>query len=600
MKNVIIDFESFYDKDINVVDQGVSNYVRDTDAYIVSVEVEGEQAVCGTLKECEELCRNLAADSNVRPVAANSNFDQALWEKYWPAFKLPWFCVLDASVFHQFPRNLGGLAKCVLGRPVDKSMRDKMKGVRYETMPEAEQIKVQEYCLNDSVVEGECFRALGPMSAFEEKVALHTRMMNRRGVAIDTELVDADKTKIEAMRFEAFQCIPWHADTPPLSYQALARYCSAKGLPVPASLAKTDEACEELMTDNAELGEVIGHMRRFRRANTILRKIEALNLRLTDDGILPLEILYCGAPHTRRWSAKGFNVQNLDREPLVTNPIAVKGGASPETVWSRNWIVPRPGYTFWIADFAQVEPRVLNWLVRNEEMMAALRHGFSFYESYVLAAGQSKRVGWSGAAGTLKKELPVAKYTRIKNEALGLGFGMGAAKYTSYANVELEEAEEVVKGFRAANPKVTAFWRRLDSIIASAARDKSKHLSIDMPSGDTLQYFNVRSSKGGYEGFTIKGDFGHQSLQPRLWGGTLCENTVQRAARDILANAVVNLEAAGLRAVFHAHDEVILEVPVDSKDEAAAEATKILTTPPAWASDLPLGVEGGFADSYTK
>ena len=211
MKNVIIDFESFYSADVNVVDQGVVNYCRDTDAYIVSIEIDGEAAMCGTLKEIEEVCTNLAADPSVRPVAANSNFDQALWEKYWPAFKKPWHCILDNSVFHQLPRNLAGLAKVLLGQHVDKTLRDKMRGQRYEDLPAVEQVKVQEYCLNDSVVEAECFRKLPPMSAFEERVALLTRMQNRRGVFVDADLVAEDKTKIQQMRFEAFKAIPWHS-----------------------------------------------------------------------------------------------------------------------------------------------------------------------------------------------------------------------------------------------------------------------------------------------------------------------------------------------------------------------------------------------------
>jgi DNA polymerase bacteriophage-type len=602
MKNVVIDFESYYDKEINVVDQGVPNYVRDTDAYIVSVEIEGEAAMCGTLKELEEVCTNLAADATVRPIAANSNFDQALWEKYNKPFKLPWHCVLDQSVFHQFPRNLGGLAKCALGRPVDKSMRDKMKGVRYETMPEKEQLAMQNYCLNDAEVEAECFRKLGPMSAFEERVALHTRLQSRRGVFIDTELVDRDKTRISAMRFEAFKAIPWHADAKPLSYPQLVKYCAKMGIPVPKSTAKTDEACEEMMTDHPLLSEVIGNMRRFRRANTLLTKVESLLARVTDAGILPLEMLYCGAPHTRRWSSKGFNIQNLDKEPLVVNPIAVKGGAAPETVWSRNWVKPRPGKIFYCVDYAQIEPRVLNWLVRNEEMMEALRHGFSYYEAYLRSIKQEKRVGWSGQAGTLKKEVGVAKYTKVKNESLGCGYGMGADRYTGYAQVEMDEAKQVIQTFRACNPKITAFWKRLDSIIASAARDKTKSFSIDLPSGDTLQYFNVRpKSGGGMEGYVTKTDFGYQSHQPRLWGGTLTENVTQRTARDIMAHAIVNLEAAGFPVVFSVHDEVILELDDDAgKDDAVREAEIILKTPPEWAADLPLGTEGSFATAYTK
>jgi len=601
MKNAIIDFESYYDKEINVVDQGVPNYVRDTDAYIASVEIEGEAALCGTLKEVEEVCRNLAADPSVRPVAANSNFDQALWEKYFPAFARPWHCILDNSVFHQFPRNLAGLAKTLLGTHVDKTVRDKMKGQRYEELPEAEQTKVQEYCLNDAVVEAECFRKLAPMSAFEEKVAQLTRMQNRRGVFIDTDLVAADKTKIEQMRFDAFKSIPWHADAPPLSYPTLVKYCGTKGLPVPKSLAKTDEECDDLMTDNPELAQVIGYMRRFRRANTILKKIEALKGRISDTGILPLELLFCGAPHTRRWSCKGFNVQNLDKEPLVIHQPDPATNTPGISVWSRNWLKARPGKIFYIVDYAQIEPRCLNWLVGNDEMMEALRHGFSYYEAYLRAAKQEKRVGWTGTPGTLKKEVGVAKYTKVKNESLGCGYGMGADKYTTYAKVEVDEAKAVIAGFRANNPKIVQFWRKLDSLIASAARDKSKHLSIEMPSGDSLQYFTVRPRTKGYEGFVTRGDFGFQSLQPRLWGGTLTENVTQRMARDVLANAVLNLEDAGIPVLFTSHDEAILELDDDaSTKEAVAEANRILATTPEWAPGLVLATEGNLATAYTK
>jgi DNA polymerase bacteriophage-type len=68
----------------------------------------------------------------------------------------------------------------------------------------------------------------------------------------------------------------------------------------------------------------------------------------------------------------------------------------------------------------------------------------------------------------------------------------------------------------------------------------------------------------------------------------------------VMANAILNLEDAGLRVAFHVHDEIVLEVPIESKDEAKAEAYQILIQAPDWAPDLPLGVEGEFAESYTK
>lgn len=588
MKTVLIDFESYYDDTVSVVNLGNANYVAATDAYLVAVSVDGE-AQCGTLEELGPLCARLAKDPEARFWAANSNFDQAWFEKYWGPTAHPWQCVLDLGAFHQLPRNLADLAKVVLGQAVDKTLRDRMKGVHYEALSAPEQEKMQEYCLGDVLTMAHLLDVLPAMSETEARVAAHTRLVNRRGVRINRELVERDKTLLEEFRFEQLRRVPWRAEAPPLSYQALVRWCAAQGIPAPKSTAKTDEECADLMSEHPALDEMLKTLRAFRRSNVMLRKIEALLSRVTPEGQLPLDLMYCGAPHTRRWSSRGFNVQNLDKEP-----VDLGGG---KRVWSRNWITPAPGKVFYIADYAQIEPRCLNWLVGNEEMMSALRTGYSYYEAYARAAK-----GWAGAPGTLKAEFGKARYTKLKNEALGCGYGMGAARYTSYAGVSADEARTVIEGFRLANPKVVAFWRRLDRMIEAAARDLEHLLSVEMPSGDTLKHFYVRAARNGYESFTVKGDFGQQSLQPRLWGGTLTENVTQRMARDVLAEAVLRLEAAGLPVLFHAHDEVIVEVedtPL-ARAEAEKEITRLMTLAPNWASDLPLAVEGSFATAYTK
>lgn len=588
MTKAVIDFETYYDKETSVLTLGNANYAAAADAYIVAVTV-GDDIQCGTIEEMGPYCEQLAKDPSIEPWAANSNFDQAFWEKYWPAFQKPWKCILDVGQFHQTPRNLAGMVKALTGRDMDKSARDEMRGVHYEDLPPAEQEAMQLYCANDVQEEYNLIMTTPPMSPVEERIALATRACNRRGVFIDLDLVDQDKTRLERLRFETFKQIPWHADAAPLSYPALTRYCNTHGIPVPRSTAKTDEECADLMSEHPVLNEVLSCMRRFRRSNTLLKKLEALKLRVTPEGILPLDLLYCGAPHTRRWSSKGFNVQNLDKEPLDVG--------HGEFVWSRNWVKPRPGKIFIIRDYAQIEPRCLNWLAGNEELLAAMRVGYSYYEAYARAAKN-----WKGAPGTIKEELGKKKYTLLKNECLGLGYGMGASKFADYARVDADSAKATVKAFRDANQKVVKFWRSLDNLIISAARDKARHLVMEMPSGDLLQHFSVRAkgNDGGYESFVVRSDFSHNSKQPRLWGGTLTENVTQRMARDVLADALVRLEDAGLTVAFTVHDEVILEVDEADKEDAAVEADRILQSPPAWAEGLPLAVEGDFADSYTK
>lgn len=601
MKNAIIDYETYYDKEVSVVTMGTKNYVQAADAYIAAVLVDGE-VYCGTMKEILPVIDQVTNDPTVIPWAANSNFDQSWTEKYLGPQKA-WSCILDVGRFNQFPGNLAGLSKIVVGKEMDKGVRDDMKGKHFEDLPEdaadgiLSQRGVQEYCMTDVVRAKEVLDAMPPMSDQEVKIAAQTRLINRRGVHIDLELVDRDKTAVEEMRFNAFRSIPWYRQSKPLSYAALRDWCVSEGIPVPKSTAKTDEELTDLMSDHPALNTVLGEMRRFRHANTMLKKIDLLKGRVTEEGIMPLDMIYCGAPHTRRWSSKGFNIQNLEKKPMQVTP--------DYKVWNRNWIVPPPGHEFIILDYAQVEPRVLNWLAGNEDMMAALREGFSYYEAYARFAR-----GWKGAPGTIKKEYGVVKYTLLKNECLGLGYGMGVKRFIEYAaqngaTITDKEAAPVVNGFRRNNPKITGMWRKLDSVIINAARDPSRHFGIELPSGDLLQYFSVRSkAPKGYEGFTVKGVFSEDSRQRNLWGGTLTENVTQRVARDLLAEALLRMEDSGFPVAFSAHDEGVFVVksPQSEKErgDVMAEATHIFSQVPDWAKGLPLGAEGDWAERYTK
>lgn len=602
-KNVtVVDFETYYSKKdgISATNLGNANYASKADAYIVSI-VADDVRWCGEIPEAfTRFGPDFWTDPNRLFVAANSNFDRTFASKYVGRELPEWHCVLDRAKFSQLPGNLAKVVGQVFKRKVDKTLRDEMDGVRYESLPPERRAELIAYCLNDSVEEKALWHALPEMTPVEEQIAAYTRMTNRRGVAINTDLVDADVKRLQDMRFEAFKAIPWHNTDKPLSYPALSRWCALNGLPVPASTAKTSEECDFLMTEHPQLNEVIKGLRRFRKSNTMIEKAKSL-LERVHDGVLPLDLLYCGARHTRRWSSRGFNVQNLDKEPLKIS--------EEVDVWTRRWLVPRPGKTFVILDYSQIEPRCLNWICENTDMLAAMRAGFGIYEAYALAFR-----GWTGSAGTLKKTDPNL-YKECKNEVLGLGYGMGATKYAATAGLDPAVAAESVKRFRANNPGITGLWSRMDRMINRAIEDNDRTLALEMPTGDTLKHFHVQRDykllappepgelprrKATNKSFTILGDFGRESIQASLWGGVLTENMTQRMARDIMVEAVLALERAGLPVLFTSHDEVIIEADIDNKDEALAEAERIMRIAPAWAPDLPLEVEGGFAEHYTK
>lgn len=615
MKNFVVDYESYYSKKENISAGtiGVRNYVRDSYAYLVSVVGPGVKFV-GSVEEAQQKFPDSFWENPQHQFwAANANFDELWTRRYWPDAKRmkPWECILDRGATQQLPQSLAGIAKVIRKKQVDKTLRDWMDGKHFRDLSAEDQKAVTDYCLSDSLEEAELLQLLPEPTTIERKIAAHTRMANLRGVRVDADRLKKDREALHRFQHDAFLRIPWRNDGAALSHEQLAEWANARGLQVPASLAKDDEECAKLTELQPELAAAVLAMRQYRKANTLVRKIESLEGRLTEDNILPLELMYCGARHTRRWSSRGVNVQNLDREPYWLTADG-KEADGAWNVWPRRWLIPRPGKTFLILDYSQIEPRCLNWLVGNDGLLNMIRQGFGIYEADARLSGL-----WTDPR-PLKKANPLL-YKLVKAKVLGLGYGMGAKRFLEALQADgitmtLEEARAEVKRWREMNHLVVAFWGALDQTIREAALDKSHRLEIEMPSGDFLRHFAVRAwvktiedeetgeikRKYGYESITTQMDFGHTSRQGNLWGGTLAENVTQRMARDAMAEAVIRLEEAGLPVLFHAHDEVILEVDTDNRVEAKEAAEELMGVPPAWAPDLPLAVEGDFADHYVK
>ena len=70
------------------------------------------------------------------------------------------------------------------------------------------------------------------------------------------------------------------------------------------------------------------------------------------------------------------------------------------------------------------------------------------------------------------------------------------------------------------------------------------------------------------------------------YAGTWTENVVSGIARDLLADAILRVEAAGYPIVLHVHDELVCEVPIGFG--SVEEFTHLMTRKPAWALELPI------------
>ena len=562
-----------------------------------------------------------------------------------------WHDTADLAVYSHLPRALAKAVKYAFdGLTLDKGARSSMDGVRWADVPEADRQRILDYALEDAAT---CWLLWAKFSSGwpseERQISLHTGEIEFRGIPVDVDAVDRDISTLETALWATEQRIPWVNEKDekgkPVALRskaALDRECIKCGVPAPKSTAAKSAEFLEWLDEYGERVPAVIELGRYRRIDRTLSVYKALKARLRPDGRAALALKYFGADKTGRWSgAAKFNLQNLMKSPLLFTADygwceSVKEAAHVVDVRAR--IIAPAGRKLVIADLSQIEPRCLNWMVGNGEFLALCAKGMSPYEAHARSS-----MGWT--AGNLKKEDP-QKYALAKARVLALGYGAGWGKFivmargylgseseflaifaaepppgqtekfvaylawlvekTGHASSKnaLKEWETLdaetkniwvnswtqVQDFRATNPKIKALWEQLDGELKAAKEDG--HLAVELPSGRTLEYFDI-----GMNGGWITRAANPEGIPQHTYGAHLVENLIQATARDCFAHGILNLEAAGYRVMFHVHDEVVVDAPADADPK---EVVRLLTTMPRWANGLPVAAEAEISTHYKK
>ena len=235
---------------------------------------------------------------------------------------------------------------------------------------------------------------------------------------------------------------------------------------------------------------------------------------------------------------------------------------------------------------------------REEKKLARNTRAVKVYD--ILNAGQHHRFTVSGKL--------------VHN--CGYGGAAGALISMGALDMGLKESElpDIIDSWRTANPKIVQFWWDVEKAAVETIKDHKERkvsrvgfqfyagtLWIVLPSGRKLAYIKPRlqPNRFGRMAVTYEGlNAANKWARGETYSGKLVENITQATARDLLAEAMWRMERAGLAIVGHVHDEVILEVPVDSitVDQVCA----IMNQNPSWADGLPLSSAGYQGFYYFK
>jgi len=579
-------------------------------------------------------------DPDTLKVAQNNAFERNAYYKQFGFYQPPeeWTDTMILAAMNGLPMSLDA-AGAALRLPEQKLKEGKAlinyfckpcrptiaNGGRTRNMPHHAPDKwerFKEYAGGDVVTMRDEFKRLRrfPVPDWERKVWALDARINERGVLVDTELAQAAIAVDEA--FTADHGAELQRLTGldnPNSVAQLKEWLETVGVQVDSLNKATVADLRKTVTDPTtrrvlELRQMLG--------KTSTKKYQAMIAAAGKDDRVRGIMQYYGAGRTGRWAGRIVQPQNLPQNHLdaigtVRELVRERDLETLELLYDsvpdvlsqliRTALVAKPGHTFLVADYAAIEARVIAYLAGEKWRMDVFAQGGDIYCS---SASQMFKVPVvkHGINGHLRQKGKIAEL------ACGYGGGVGALKAFGADKMGLGEDEmaDIVAQWRQASPTIPKFWRDAEKAAKSALKQPGRTFTLPcgvkymrdadalrcrLPSGRILSYWGAYLDVDDAVRFWGQNQTTRKWEKTETWGGKLVENIVQAYARDCLAVALLRLDAAGYRIVFHVHDEIIAEAPDGSRWQDMAD---IMGQPIDWAPGLLLRGDGYDTKFYMK
>ena len=645
MKTLSIDIETY--SATNLAKAGVYKYCEDSDFEILlfGYSADGGPVHVVDLAAGESLPADVLSaltDPSVLKTAFNAQFERVCLSRFlgYPTGTYldpsSWHCTMVWAATLGLPLSLEGVG-AVLGLEKQKlkegkdliryfctpaKTRDGDTFRHYPTDAPEKWVAFKAYNLRDVETEMAIQERLSkfPVTESEWRNYVLDQQINDRGIMLDLTLVRqaiACDEQFKRTHMEMAKAVTGLDN--PNSPAQLKAWLTEKGMEVD-SLSKA--AVLDLLESAS--GEVeLALSLRQELAKSSVMKYTAMETVVGADNRARGLIQFYGANRTGRYAGRLIQVQNLPQNHLPdldTARALVRDGKfdalemlydSVPIVLSeliRTAFVPKPDCRYYVADFAAIEARVIAWLAGEQWRQEVFANGGDIY----------------CASASAMFHVPVEKHGqnahlrqrgKIAELALGYGGAVGALKAMGALNygVAEHELQPLVDAWRKSNPMIVRLWWDIDSAAKTCVADKtvtschgitfeykSGMMFVTLPSGRKLSYVKPKlgENRFGGEAVTYEG-VGTQKKWLRLetYGPKLVENIVQATARDILAEAMLRLDAKGYRIVMHVHDEAVIEAPADTD---LNDICVTMAQQPQWANGLLLRADGYVCDFYKK
>lgn len=628
MNVVTLDFETYYAPDFTLSKGTTEQYIRDPrfEAIMVAIKHGDSGTVVFPRDQIEKGLETIDWD-NTMLVCHNTMFDGAILGWKYNKFPKVYADTLSMARGLGLQAQVGGSLKALIewaqskGYPIQSKGNEVVNalGKRYKDFNFPELQAYADYCKNDVDGTYQLFRAfmedkhfpVSELKVIDETMRMYcdpllmldggmlkqhlADVLNRKETLLDRVGVSIEEIRSDQKFADLLR---QYFIEPPVKV-------SPKTGKVAYAFSKTDEEFLELKEHEDKDVQALVECRLGNKSTIEQSRTERF-IGIATRGTLPVPLQYYAA-HTGRFGGTDkINLQNLPRDGVM-----------------RKTIMAPAGHLLVVADSAQIEARMVAWLAMEHDLLTAFANGediYSLFASNVFGVEVTKK----------DKERRFVGKTSI----LGLGYGMGGAKFQSTLRrgqggvrfeMDIKDATGVVQLYRGKYRNVAALWKQGTSALRGLVAGESAAFGrpgvvklalpdsfediprVILPNGMCVRYIGLREEmgdKGPQFAYQVKE--GRRVYETRIYGGKLTENVVQALARIVITDQWMNIKARAIKErVFHrspvvgqVHDELICCVPEAAAEDMKAIMLEEMHRAPAWAEGLPVACEADIAERY--